>query len=47
MLRVQSLDHNLITGTFRVESCTPAGPNAAQQSAARDNTWWASAGAGG
>ncbi len=27
MLRVQSLDHNIITGTFRVENCMIAGPN--------------------
>ncbi len=28
MLRVQSLDHNIITGTLRIETCTIAGPNA-------------------
>ncbi len=30
MLRVQSLDHNIITGTFRVETCTTAGPNSTE-----------------
>ncbi len=31
MLRVQSLDHNIVTGTFRVETCSPAGPKAAER----------------
>ncbi len=32
MLRVQSLDHNILTetGTFRVETCTITGPNATE-----------------
>ncbi len=30
MLKVQSLDHNIITGIFRVETCTIAGLNAAE-----------------
>ncbi len=31
MLRVQSLDYNIITGTFRVETCIIAGPKAAER----------------